>query len=70
VTLAIDRRKGEIQLFVKEVRHAGTRYIVCRNKAEAANDRAVREAIVATLDTPRRRRLCNRALRNAQPLSP
>jgi hypothetical protein len=51
VPLAIDRRQGETQLFVKEVRHAGTRYIVCRNQAEAANDRAGREAIVATLDT-------------------
>ena len=50
VPLAIDRRQGETQLFVKEVKHAGTRHIVCRNEAEAANDRAVREAIVAALD--------------------
>jgi hypothetical protein len=31
----------------QEVKHAGTRYIVCRNETEAANDRAVRKAIVA-----------------------
>ena len=50
VPLAIDRRQGETQLFVKEVNRAGVRYIVCRNEREAANDRAVREAIVAALD--------------------
>src|SRR5262249_44509510 len=34
---------------------AGVRYIVCRNDREAANDRAVREAIVATLDAQLKR---------------
>ncbi len=50
VPLLIERRQGETQLFVKEVRIDGTRYIVCRNAAEAANDRTAREAIVAALD--------------------
>lgn len=50
VPLAIERRQGETQLFVKEIKHGSTRYIVCRNEAEAENDRAVREAIVAALD--------------------
>jgi hypothetical protein len=55
VPLAIDRRQGETQLFVKEVGRAGVRYIVCRNYSEAANDRAVREAIVAALDAQLKR---------------
>ena len=41
---------GETQLFVKEVRVAGRRTIVCRNEAEAAKDRADRQAIVAGLE--------------------
>jgi transposase len=55
VPLAIERQQGETQLFVKEARIAGTRYIVCRNEAEAENDRATREAIVAALDAQLRR---------------
>jgi Transposase DDE domain len=55
VPLAIERLQGETQLFVKEARIAGTRYIVCRNEAEAENDRATREAIVAALDAQLRR---------------
>ena len=55
VPLAIDRRQGATQLFVKEVKRAGVRYVVCRNESEAANDRAMREAIVATLDAQLRR---------------
>jgi hypothetical protein len=55
VPLAIDRRQGETQLFVKEVNRAGVRYIVCRNESEAANDRAMREAIVAALDAQLKR---------------
>jgi Transposase DDE domain len=55
VPLLIGRQQGETQLFVKEVRIDGTRYIVCRNEAEAANDRAAREAIVAALDAQLRR---------------
>jgi len=55
VPLAIERRQGDTQLFVKEVKRAGVRYIVCRNESEAANDRAVREAIVAALDAQLKR---------------
>ena len=50
VPLFIERAAGETQLFVKEVRVAGRRYIVCRNEAEAAKDRADRQAIVAGLE--------------------
>jgi hypothetical protein len=46
--LLIERAKSaETQLFAKEVRHAGRRYIVCRNEAEAEKDRAERQAIIA-----------------------
>jgi transposase len=48
--LLIERRRGETQLFVKEVTVAGQRFIVCRNEAEAAKDRADRQAIVAGLE--------------------
>jgi hypothetical protein len=48
--LLIHRAKGETQLFVKEVTVAGTRYIVCRNEAEAEKDRADRQAIVESLE--------------------
>jgi len=41
---------GETQLFVKQVKIEGKRYIVCRNEAEAEKDRKDREAIVAALD--------------------
>ena len=41
---------GETQLFAKEVRYQGRRYIVCRNEAEAEKDRADRQAIVAGLE--------------------
>jgi hypothetical protein len=40
----------ETQLFVKEVTVEGRRYIVARNEAEAAQDAADRQAIVAALD--------------------
>jgi hypothetical protein len=40
----------ETQLFVKEVKVEGRRYIVCRNEAEAAKDAAERRAIIAALD--------------------
>ena len=49
VPLLIERKAGETQLFVKQVKVEGVRYIVCRNEAEAAN-RKEREAIVAALD--------------------
>ena len=49
--LLVERANGaETQLFAKEVRRAGRRYIVCRNEAEAEKDRADRQAIVAGLE--------------------
>lgn len=48
--LLISRERGETQLFVKEVAVDGMRYIVARNEAEAAKDRADRQAIVDGLD--------------------
>ena len=49
--LLVKRANGaETQLFAKEVRHAGQRYIVCRNEAEAEKDRADRQAIIAGLE--------------------
>ena len=48
--LLVERANGaETQLFAKEVRREGRRYIVCRNEAEADKDRADRQAIVAGL---------------------
>ena len=46
------RRTGgeETQLWVKECKVEGRRYIVCRNEAEAAKDAADRRAIVDALD--------------------
>jgi Transposase DDE domain len=49
--LLVGRANGaETQLFAKEVRHSGRRYIVCRNEAEAEKDRAGRQAIIAGLE--------------------
>jgi transposase len=48
--LLIERARGETQLFVKEVKAHGARYIVCRNEAEAEKDRADRQAIVGGLE--------------------
>ena len=48
--LLVERKAGETQLFVKQVKITGKRYIVCRNEAEAEKDRKDREAIVAALD--------------------
>jgi transposase len=49
--LLVERANGaETQLFAKEVRHAGRRYIVCRNETEAEKDRADRQAIIAGLE--------------------
>ncbi len=50
VPLLIERKAGETQLFVKQVKVEGNRYVVCRNEQEAENDRKDREAIVAALD--------------------
>jgi hypothetical protein len=48
--LLIERARGETQLFVKQVKAHGARYIVCRNEAEAEKDRADRQAIVGGLE--------------------
>jgi len=49
--LCVDRTGGQqTQLWIKEVRVDGRRYIVCRNEAEAEKDAADRRAIVAALD--------------------
>ncbi len=48
--LLIERARGETQLFVKEVKIDGARYIVCRNEAEAEKDRADRQAIIEGLE--------------------
>jgi hypothetical protein len=50
VPLLIERQVGETQLFVKEVKIEGKRYIVCRNESEAENDRQEPKRIVAALD--------------------
>ena len=55
VPLLVERKAGETQLFVKQVKVEGVRYVVCRNEAEAENDRRDREAIVASLDTQLRK---------------
>jgi len=49
VPLLIERKAGQTQLFVKQVKVEGERYVVCRNEAEAEKDRGDREAIVAAL---------------------
>src|SRR5215218_9480758 len=48
--LLIERARGETQLFVKEVKVEGIRYIAARNEAEAEKDAADRAAILAALD--------------------
>jgi hypothetical protein len=49
--LGIPRAGGEeTQLFIKEVKTEGQRYIVCRNEAEAEKDAADRRAIVEALE--------------------
>src|SRR5271168_2782515 len=55
VPLLVERKAGETQLFVKQVEVEGVRYVVCRNEAEAENDRKDREAIVAALDAQLRK---------------
>jgi hypothetical protein len=37
--LLVERKAGEMQLFVKQVKIEGKRYIVCRNEAQAEKDR-------------------------------
>ena len=48
-------RHASNRLFAKEVRHAGRRYIVCRNEAEAEKDRSDRQTIIAGLEQQLRR---------------
>jgi transposase len=55
VPLLIERKRGETQLFVKQVTVEGRRYIICRNEAEAEKDRLDRQAIVAALQDALRR---------------
>jgi hypothetical protein len=50
VPLLIERKAGETQLFVKQAKVEGVRYVVCRNEKEAEIDRKDREAVVAALD--------------------
>jgi hypothetical protein len=55
VPLLITRKRGETQLFAKEVTVEGRRYVICRNEAEAEKDRLDRQAIVASLQDALRR---------------
>jgi len=55
VPLLVERKAGETQLFVKQVKVEGNRYVVCRNEEEADNDRKDRETIVAALDAQLKR---------------
>ena len=49
--LCVQRAGGEeTQLFVKEVKTGGRRYIVCRNEAEAEKDAADRRTVIEALD--------------------
>jgi Transposase DDE domain len=49
--LCVQRAGGEeTQLFVKEVKTGGRRYIVCRNEAEAEKDAADRRTLIEALD--------------------
>jgi hypothetical protein len=49
--LCVERTGGkQTQLWIKEVKVDGRRYIVCRNEAEAEKDAADRRVIVAALD--------------------
>jgi Transposase DDE domain len=50
VPLLVERKAGQTQLFVKQVKIEGVRYVVCRNEGEAEKDRKEREAIVTALD--------------------
>lgn len=55
VPLALERQRGETQLWVKEVKVGKDRYIVSRNDAEAEKDKADRQAIVAGLEAQLRK---------------
>jgi hypothetical protein len=49
VPLALDRQRGQTQLWVKEVRVGKERYIVSLNEAEAQKEKADRQAIIEGL---------------------
>lgn len=51
VPLALERQKGETQLWVKEVKVGSDRYIVSLNEAEANKDKADRHAIIEGLQS-------------------
>jgi hypothetical protein len=51
VPLALDRQRGETQLWAKEVKVGKDRYIVNLNEAEAKKDKADRQAIIDGLQT-------------------
>jgi len=55
VPLALERQRGETQLWVKEVKVGKDRYVVCRNDAEAEKDKADRQAIIAGLEAQLRK---------------
>ena len=51
IPLCLERAGGdETQLFIKEVKVAGKRYIVCRNEAVAIEEAETRRQVVAALD--------------------
>ena len=51
IPLCLERAGGdETQLFIKEVKVAGKRYIVCRNEAVAIEEAETRRKVVAALD--------------------
>jgi hypothetical protein len=49
VPLLIERKAGETQLFVKQVKVEGVRYVVCRNEEEAENDRTLKDCLSPVL---------------------
>lgn len=56
VPLVLERRRGETQLLVKEVKVVKGRYIVSRNDVEAEKDKADRQAIIAGLEAAQKGR--------------
>ena len=55
VPLAVERQRGETQLFVKDVTVDGRRYVVCCNEEEAQRERETRQAVVDTLQAQLKR---------------
>lgn len=50
VPLSIPRQKGETDLWVKEVKVAGRRYVLCRNEEQARKDAETRAQLLAGLE--------------------